>query len=160
MKKMLSSFALVLCGLIVGLSTTEPRAVAQFTSPPDSHGVMYLANHHSEVSFQLIPGQSRSLQLPKDNCPVRIEVAVTNIIEGLGQTTQALPPRFLSTTIVYDPIAGKAEVGPGGESAFVGGGLTIDRIVDVNTGTLTVGTHPEPGNTVHQPIHFCVLMWY
>ena len=160
MKRIFSCIAFGICGLMVGLSTAGNGVVAQFTSPPDSHGVMYLANHHREFSFQLVPGQSQSLLLPKENCSVRVEIAITHIIEDVGQTTQVHPPDFLSTTVVYDPIAGKAYHGPGAESVSLGGGLTIDRVVDINTGTVTVRTLPMAGNTIHQPINFCVEMWY
>jgi hypothetical protein len=59
-----------------------------------------ISNHHSELTFDLEPGQSFSFPLPKKQSPVRIEVTVSRMNGG----TQT-PSEIMYAVVNQDPVS-------------------------------------------------------
>lgn len=140
-------------GLLAGGGITS--AVAQFTSPPDSHGVMFLANHHKELNFTLGPNDSKTITLPKRDCPVIFAFVVGNIISG-GQLQP--PVCFQIQNAVTAP---PSNVGFLGSACRKG----VDLIMTANPdGSITIQTAPPtcfPGSPLDSNhLNVCVSMWY
>jgi hypothetical protein len=130
----------VIIGLLLGGNGRE--AVAQFTSPPDSHGVMFLANHHQEFRFTLQPGQTRPIDLPKTDALIRFSITATrNSFHG-----------YISSDVVVDPLTGNIVV-----STLSGGGSgmgSTNMLLFLENGRLSVQNVGPDANSG------CVSLWY
>lgn len=63
--------------------------------------------HHQEVKFSLTPGASRLVSLPKKDCPVRIEVSISNIVEVIKDKAIVTGPFLMQALVTYDSASRK-----------------------------------------------------
>jgi hypothetical protein len=153
-----------------------PDGSMQTTASTDSH--------FQQLKFKQALGQEREIQLPKADCPVRVDVSIGNIIiarTGAGSyPEQAVPPMTLEATFSIDsltsiksnPVAvassrtGPCEVFTNTEFecqrdvvAFLFNKITI---TDLN-GSIVIKILPSVSSGViipHGDFDVCVNMWY
>src|SRR6185295_9828720 len=109
-KRIIGATALLIMGSLAGLLVGATVTTAQFTSPPDSHGVMYLANHHQELSLILTPGQPQTFSLPKNNVPVSVQISTSNVPVTFNTSSLNLGPMMISGVATYDSTAGLGNI--------------------------------------------------
>src|SRR5687767_7394044 len=95
-KSLLLISAICLAGVLVAL-TIGPSAGQQGQGNN-------LGNHHSELTFELAPGESDSFVIPKTHVPVRVDVSFHNIVTQTSETTTDHPYPFSgSFTAIREP---------------------------------------------------------
>ena len=174
--RMARFFTILTVVLFVSLLSGE-KTIAQ--SPADSHGTMYLANHHKELKFSLAPTESRTFSLPKNDFPVRIEASTSNVPIVVMGTTTDLGPLILGVAVAaFDSAAGIANIYgntscPGQDScqAFacyappqpnvLGIELCLVLTLDRHTGNLTISLrNPQNAAIGTDRISYSVSMWF
>ena len=131
-------------------------AVAEFMPPPDTNGTMYLANHHKEIKFSLPPNGSRSIPLPKRDCPILFTFVVGNIVSA-GE--QQPPVCFQIQNAVTAPPSGVGFLGSACRKGLdVIMSANPDGSITIQTTTATTCFPGTPLDSDH--LNVCVSMWY
>ncbi|MCI0490788.1 MAG: hypothetical protein L0229_29700 [Blastocatellia bacterium] len=121
---LLSAIALGL--LMSGFSGTGAQVLkpgdrgTQAPKDNPAHGILHLANHHQELSFNITVGEPISIPLPVKDRPVRIEVVINS--RPLNAVSQF--PILMAGLVVQDSITGGARVI--GDARFDPGGDCFD----------------------------------
>ena len=117
--------------------------------PPDrpERGILYLANHHSEIAFDMGEGGQKSMRMPKSDLPVSLNIAI------LAMDNEGTPQRHLAVVTAYHDTAT--------DFVFISNGRLPDfgdSSVEGGPGdTIIFKQDPHSGYTTK---HYAVSMWY
>jgi hypothetical protein len=140
----------------------------QTSLPPDRGDNLILGNHHREFKFSLALGESRSFNLPKLDCPVRVEISVTNMVCVRDNGVTASVPLLVRGTFVYDStqqtlgIYGTFNASPGdflvdGDQNFC---YRAELLANVDTGILKVTSRRISDGAQSERANYCLSFWY